>query len=228
MDKILNGSTLYDVLSAIVPGYLFLLWCRIVFLPKEFSVTGLDELSLGIIIFVASYLVGLLLKFFLERLFSSVLRNQFSLMQKACKKSEIDEEEKKRILAVTDECLFKRNYYIHYYIAVNYNANSSIGTIEMQIAFIRSMMAVILLYIIAVPKIASYIDLNCNYSLGLFICLLLVEILITLLIFSLQVKVHKLVWEDSFYAEENKKNNKRVYYEKEFITGGIVRITIVL
>ena len=62
MDKILNGSTLYDVLSAIVPGYLFLLWCRIVFLPKEFSVTGLDELSLGIIIFVASYLVGLLLK----------------------------------------------------------------------------------------------------------------------------------------------------------------------
>ena len=124
--------------------------------------------------------------------------------------------------------MFKRNYYIHYYIAVNYNANSSIGTIEMQIAFIRSMMAVILLYIIAVPNIASYIDLNCNYSLGLFICLLLVEILITLLIFSLQVKVHKLVWEDSFYAEENKKNNKRVYYEKEFIAGGIVRITIVL
>lgn len=211
MDKMINSSTIYDVLSAIIPGYLICFLFQLLFVPKGFSVKGFDNLSSGVILFVTSYLVGLLFKTILEYLFSPILKNRTWLIKRACKASEIDEQEKKEILDENDEAKLKRKYYFHYYKAVNNNVKSSIGTIEMQIAFVRSMSAIILLYMFVVPKVSAYFELCCNYGLTLFIGLLFLEILILALVFYLQFKVHKLVWEDSFYARETNcdlKNNK--------------------
>lgn len=205
MDKLINGSTLYDVLAAIIPGYLICLLLRILIVPQDYVVRGVDGISLTIFIFVVSYLVGLLFKALCEFLSASVLRNKPSRIRKACKKAEIDKVVKDKILAIKEDDQLLRLYYQNYYIAVNHNANSSIGTLEVQVAFVRSMIVIILGYILSLSKIMDY-DLGCKMGLTLAIFLFLLDVFICILIFHLQYRLHRLVWEDSFYIELTKQN----------------------
>ena len=204
MDKLLNGSTIYDVLSAIIPGYLICLLLKILLVPQEPVIRDMDSVSLTIIIFTTSYLVGLLLKVLTERLFSPLLRNNLCLIKKACWDAEIDEEEKKKLLEEEGNKEFKHTYFDMYYVAVNGNANSSISPLEVQVAFIRSMIVVILAYLVCYSKVAEYFGLGCVQT-TIFINLLLLEFFICCLIFHLQYRLHRLVWEDSSYIKRTNK-----------------------
>lgn len=208
MDKIINGSSVYDVLSAIIPGYLICLLGKMLLFPtNDPIINGLSDTCSVVMMFTVSYLVGLLFKTFTEKVFP-FLRNKPDLLRKACKDAEIDKETKESILFEKDDWKLLRKYYTNYYIAVNNNANSSIGILEAQIAFIRSMILVIFLYILALPKIADYLDLSCRYIIEIFIFQSILEGDIYILIRHLQYRVHKLVWEDSFYALRAKKEEK--------------------
>lgn len=206
MDKLINGSTLYDVLAAIIPGYLICLLLRILIVPQDYVVKRIDSISLTIFIFVVSYLVGLLFKALCELIFARILRNCPLLIRKACRDADIDTLEKGNILAIKEDGELVHLYYQNYYIAVNHNANSSIGTLEVQVAFVRSMIVIIGAYILFLSRIVEYYDLGLKMEHILATLLALLEIFICVLIFYLQYRLHRLVWEDSFYIKLTKQN----------------------
>ena len=76
--------------------------------------------------------------------------------------------------------------------------NSSIPTLEAQIAFLRSILPVIFLYLAT-----SYwwsVKIEHGYCLFIFITIIILIGCIAL-IWHLQDKLHQLVWEDAHYAE---------------------------
>lgn len=93
---------------------------------------------------------------------------------------------------------FNAKYYIAYYKALKGNMNSSIPTLEAQIAFLRSILPVIFLYL--ATSYCWLVKIGHGYCLFIFITIIILIGCIAL-IWHLQDKLHQLVWEDAYYAE---------------------------
>ena len=207
MTSLLGKSTLYDMLACIIPGYLLLLLANLLFAPN--ITLNIDNVSIAIGVFTLSYLTGLLLKWLMENILNGFLRNTPNRIRRAYKKSNCifkegtlpDKEgtlpDKEGALPDKEEDLMKK-YYIAYYKALKGNMNSSIPTLEAQIAFLRSILPVIFLYL--ATSYCWLVKIGHGYCLFIFITIIILIGCIAL-IWHLQDKLHQLVWEDAYYAE---------------------------
>lgn len=207
MTSLLGKSTLYDMLACIIPGYLLLQLAKLLFAPN--ITLNIDNVSIAIGVFTLSYLTGLLLKWLMENILNGFLRNTPNRIRSAYKKSNCifkegtlpDKEgtlpDKEGALPDKEEDLMKK-YYIAYYKALKGNMNSSIPTLEAQIAFLRSILPVIFLYL--ATSYCWLVKIGHGYCLFIFITIIILIGCIAL-IWHLQDKLHQLVWEDAYYAE---------------------------
>lgn len=193
MTSLLGKSTLYDMLACIIPGYLLLLLANLLFAPN--ITLNIDNVSIAIGVFTLSYLTGLLLKWLMENILNGFLRNTPKRIRNAYDKSNCIF--KKEALPDKEEDLMQK-YYIAYYKALKGNMNSSIPTLEAQIAFLRSILPVIFLYL--ATSYCWLVKIGHGYCLFIFITIIILIGCIAL-IWHLQDKLHQLVWEDAYYAE---------------------------
>lgn len=193
MTSLLGKSTLYDMLACIIPGYLLLQLAKLLFAPN--ITLKIENVSIAIGVFTLSYLTGLLLKWLMENILNSSLRNTPNRIRRAYDKSNCIFE--KKDLPDKEEDLMKE-YYISYYKALKGNTNSSIPTLEAQIAFLRSILPIIFLYLATSHCWSAEIEQG--YCLYFFISIVLLVGCATLM-YHLQDKPHQLVWEDAYYAE---------------------------
>ena len=124
MGVFINKSSLYDILSAIIPGY---------FILELFSLMGIqiwpienDEFKWMVITFCGSYFMGLIYKYLVEHITETLPK----ILGKRIKKAEILQKEK-----LPYEDLLEK-YYIAYLNAIKGNPNSSVPVLEAQIAFL--------------------------------------------------------------------------------------------
>lgn len=193
MTSLLGKSTLYDMLACIIPGYLLLQLAKLLFAPN--ITLNIDNVSIAIGVFTLSYLTGLLLKWLMENILNGFLRNTPNRIRRAYDKSNCIF--KKEALPDKEEDLMQK-YYIAYYKALKGNMNSSIPTLEAQIAFLRSILPVIFLYL--ATSYCWLVKIGHGYCLFIFITIIILIGCIAL-IWHLQDKLHQLVWEDAYYAE---------------------------
>lgn len=198
------------MLACIIPGYLLLQLAKLLFAPNiTLEIDNVNNVSIAIGVFTLSYLTGLLLKWLMENILNGFLRNTPNRIRSAYKKSNCifkegtlpDKEgtlpDKEGALPDKEEDLMKK-YYIAYYKALKGNMNSSIPTLEAQIAFLRSILPVIFLYL--ATSYCWSVKIEHGYCLFIFITIIILIGCITL-IWHLQDKLHQLVWEDAYYAE---------------------------
>lgn len=193
MTSLLGKSSLYDMLACIIPGYLLLLLAKLLFVA-DIS-WEIDNVSFAIGAFTLSYLTGLLIKWLMEKVLNDLLRNSPTRIRKAYKKSSCIFEETS--LPDNEDELIKL-YYIAYYKAIKGNLNSSIPTLEAQIAFLRSILPIIFLYLATSYCWSAKIE----HGYCVFIVITIaIFIGCIVLIWHLQDKLHQLVWEDAYYAD---------------------------
>lgn len=205
------------MLACIIPGYLLLQLAKLLFAPNiTLEIDNVNNVSIAIGVFTLSYLTGLLLKWLMENILNGFLRNTPNRIRSAYKKSNCifkegtlpdkegglsDKEgtlpDKEGALPDKEEDLMKK-YYIAYYKALKGNMNSSIPTLEAQIAFLRSILPVIFLYL--ATSYCWSVKIEHGYCLFIFITIIILIGCIAL-IWHLQDKLHQLVWEDAYYAE---------------------------
>lgn len=181
------------MLACIIPGYLLLLLANLLFAPN--ITLKIDNVSIAIGVFSLSYLTGLLLKWLMENILNGFLRNTPNRIRKAYKKSSCIFE--KTSLPDNEDELIKL-YYIAYYKAIKGNLNSSIPILEAQIAFLRSVLPIIFLYLATSYCWSAKIEHG--YCVFIFITIAIFIGCIAL-IWHLQDKLHQLVWEDAYYTE---------------------------
>lgn len=184
------------MLACIIPGYLLLQLAKLLFAPNiTLEIDNVNNVSIAIGVFTLSYLTGLLLKWLMENILNGFLRNTPNRIRSAYKKSNCIFE--KKDLPDKEEDLMQK-YYIAYYKALKGNMNSSIPTLEAQIAFLRSILPVIFLYL--ATSYCWSVKIGHGYCLFIFITIIILIGCIAL-IWHLQDKLHQLVWEDAYYAE---------------------------
>lgn len=181
------------MLACIIPGYLLLLLANLLFAPN--ITLKIDNISIAIGVFTLSYLTGLLLKWLMENILNGFLRNTPNRIRSAYNNSNCIFKE--GALPDKEEDLMQK-YYIAYYKALKGNMNSSIPTLEAQIAFLRSILPVIFLYL--ATSYCWLVKIGHGYCLFIFITIIILIGCIAL-IWHLQEKLHQLVWEDAYYAE---------------------------
>lgn len=197
MTSLLGKSTLYDTLACIIPGYLLLLWGKLLFTTN--ITLKINDINIAIGIFTLSYLTGLLLKWIMEVLLNRFLRNRPNRIRQAYNRSQCIFE-KKHLPDNVNELM--KQYYIAYYRAMKGNPNSSIPILEAQIAFLRSILPVALLYVFTFCY--WHDNIGHVYCLVLFFSIVII-IGCSYLMWRLQGKLHQLVWEDEYYINlENK------------------------
>lgn len=189
------------MLSAVIPGYLVLLGLRLLFFSGvRFSFE--DSTANVIVVFTASYIVGLLWKTGTEILTNDWLRNNPRQIRKAFAKAEIPDGRRSVPLPTSDKAL-KILYYHHYYKALAANPNSSIPILEAQLAFIRSIIPIGIVYTIGLPCLLQSSD---NY--GCHVCIIqIVSILVCCCLCwlhcSLSSRICRIVWEDAINSTQN-------------------------
>lgn len=199
MTNLITKSTLYDTLSMVIPGYLFLLCLYVMF--KDFSrLNEVDDnrLSSVVIYFTLSYLVGMIIHWVSKILFNRFLRNNDSAITKV--KEEVAEEiEKRRELHTT-----KEEYYQAYY-AVLGKSNTAVPILEAHVSFIRSMVIVIVMAIITLLSKGGDSGLLPMCDCCAILLLTLFEVVIVFMLFRKQNEIYRHVFEDEYYLSLQEK-----------------------
>lgn len=199
MDSFFGRLNLYDFLACLVPGYLLL--------GKFLPDTGTTSYSVTdyVLIFAASYVIGLLWKAFMEWVWTKCkMRNNPKHIMKALYKSEFEIDAKKEIIKQIENLLEREDYgqsvksiyYRCYYQAVNRCKSTSISFLESQLAFLRSIAFVLPLYL--APYFSQFTEIKFVVILLLIFCVFLILWLCK----HIQSKIYKLVWEDSYYISK--------------------------
>lgn len=188
---------LYDTLAMIIPGFLLLLpfCCCALEVPS----CDIGKWGMGVMIFVASYVVGLIYHHCVDKLFRSFkFRNNEKCIKRQYEDfcNDLKKCNKGREVEVT-------HYYKAYYLLMKKNCLNNIPILEAQVTFIRNLLPIMLVYTIAICCC------GCNIF-GLNSCILAISLLVTgvILAFTLcaiQNKIYYLVWEGEKYL---KKDNK--------------------
>jgi len=218
--------TLYDMLAMVIPGFLLLLLFQL-------SICGDccpyipccgSSLITGTLIFIASYVVGLIynkisftnIKWILDclckkcYLFDKIaeyvklackFRNNPDQIKKARKK--FDEEYKENINDNVND------YYKAYYFMMEKNCLNNIPVLEAQVAFLRNMIPVVLLYIIPLMIHFEKIFGNLSHLFSFAVALVIIAIAIVMyrIMVKIQDKIYFLVWEGNEYLKEIQTNH---------------------
>ena len=213
MDISSKEST-YDFMAVLLPGSLviFLLYITIL---QDYLDGGIYEkwgFFKYIILFITSYLAGLVVKFIGEKLLNCVLRNKDSHLRDALEKCAVGDDfndlKDKANRMTADE--FRREYYTYYYIALKGRPCSPIPFLEAKVAFLRGISIILTLFFpaILISPTIHYLQDNLpeNFRAALMWIIILISILILVDISTLcgaictQKKIYTLVWEDAYYS----------------------------
>ena len=203
MTSLFGRSTLYDMLTCLIPGYCILFFLHFAQFIRE--IVNIDSTSIVITLFVLSYIVGLIYKHLVFYFTDNEFRNNPVNIRKAYFLAEIQH---KKPIPLTDNGLLE-TYYMAYYNAVKENGNSSIPTLEAQIAFLREIPILIILEIGTFVGNLAYSDVHILKTGDAFFLLFLYVIyrIVPHVAENIQLRLHKLVWEDDYFV--NKLNKKQ-------------------
>ena len=214
MDISSKEST-YAFMAILLPGSLviFLLYITIL---QDYLDGGIDEkwgFFKYIILFITSYLAGLVVKIIGELLLDCVLRNKDSDIRDALAKCDVGDDfndlKDKANRMTADE--FRREYYTYYYIALKGRPCSPIPFLEAKVAFLRGIFVVMPLFFltILISLTIHYLQGNLpENSIAVLVCAILsslVGIGSFLGAKLTQMKIYSLVWEDSYYSIQAEK-----------------------
>ena len=218
MDISSKEST-YDFMAVLLPGSLAIFLLYTIFLQDSLDGGIYEKLGFFkyIILFITSYLAGLVVKIIGEISLNWFLRNKGSHLRDALEKCDVGDgfkdlkEKANRMTA--DE--FRREYYTYYYITLKGRPCSPIPFLEAKVAFLRGIFIVMIIYIVTLSPILmiQYVqdNLSENFIAALvwivILRLILRLILILILVGSTlcgaictQKKIYTLVWEDAYYS----------------------------
>ena len=211
MDISSKEST-YDFMAVLLPGSLviFLLYITILQDSLDGGIYGKWGFFKYIVLFITSYLAGLVVKIIGEKLLNCVLRNKDSHLRDALEKCDVGDDfnglKDKANRMTADE--FRREYYTYYYIALKGRPCSPIPFLEAKVAFLRGIFIVMIIFIVTLLPILmiQYVQDNLpeNISSALVWTVILILIIVDFCSFlgakQTQKKVYSLVWEDAYYS----------------------------
>ena len=214
MDISSKEST-YDFMAVLLPGSLgiFLLYITIL---QDYLDGGIYEkwgFFKYIILFITSYLAGLVVKFIGEKLLNCVLRNKDSDIRDALAKCDVGDgfnDLKDKANRMTAE-EFRQEYYTYYYIALKGRPCSPIPFLEAKVAFLRGSCIVMPCFPLTTHYWQDYLPENFRASLDWIVILILVLILVGCPLFGAiwtQKKIYTLVWEDAYYSMQAERTMK--------------------
>jgi len=156
---------LYDMVSMVIPGYLFILCAE---MASGIKVSNdFDTLAKAVILFASSWFVGLLLHYASKGIFDPVLRNL-----------ECDIRKSRKCAAYTiRKELPIRDYNKAYYKLLPHYSASVVPILEAHVAFLRSMLLVLsaALYAIIIKSCSNYcFDSACCWFLAYIILMVAV------------------------------------------------------
>jgi len=214
MNDAISKTTLYDMLTMVIPGFLLLMLFP---LCCPCWLTNFQNGTSIFMLFIACYIVGLIYHKAIESLFNKLnFRNNTKQIEKMYNKFCCDFKKDGEIIPKEKEKIQnKHQYYKAYYRLMNNNMLNNIPTLEAHVAFIRNLMPVLLLYIVALCCCRCCIF--CINSCGLAIALLVVFVILMVLFFEIQDKIYYLVWEGEAYLEEIEQDKLKNSKEKKSI-----------
>ena len=184
--------TLYDFLTMLLVGFLLLvLFCE----------TGCGESFIsGTLLLAASYIVGLCYHKLIEKL-TAPLRNMECMIMRAY------DAVCKDFKGVSNLKTGRESYYREYYRLMMKGCLGNIPVLEAQVAFIRNLIPVLIVYIIAIACECDNLNtliitiFGNNSHCGVAIVLGIIDMLFIYLWYSIQMKIHKLVWEGGYFVQ---------------------------
>ena len=209
MDISSKEST-YDFMAVLLPGSLgiFLLYITIL---QDYLDGGIYEkwgFFKYIILFITSYLAGLVVKIIGEISLNWFLRNKGSHLRDALEKCDVGDGFKdlkdKANRMTADE--FRRMYYTYYYIALKGRPCSPIPFLEAKVAFLRGIFIVMIIFIVTllpilmIQYVQDNLPENISSALVWTVILIIVDFCSFLGAKQTQKKVYSLVWEDAYYS----------------------------
>lgn len=131
MTSLMAKSSLYDMVSMIIPGYLFILCVELA------SGIGFEynffDLTASIITFVLSYILGLIIHLVSKILLDPLLRNSIDNVKRTKEKVESTIRKESEL----------KEYYDKYYRLLNDYTKMVVPVLEAQVAFLKSLMVII-------------------------------------------------------------------------------------
>jgi hypothetical protein len=200
MNTLLSSLPLYDSLTMMVSGYLWMLLWTIGINPY----LGSHNIFLFCIV---CYIVGLVYHRILERLLRS-LRNMRCMLEKS--HHDINNE----FPGIQNLPATRIAYYKAYYRLMRNNCLGNIPVLEAQAAFIRNVIPILAIYLIVLccgcPSLREMI--NQTFGSCCIVCAVLFILIVALCFiwYVIQSKIHKLVWEGAYFIKEvidDEKNN---------------------
>jgi len=205
MTTLMSKSSLYDMVSMIIPGFLFIL-CVEIILGVEVD-KNFDTVTAGIVTFTISYAIGLLIHISSKSILDPLIRNE--------KKDIVHvKEQVDKVISTEDEDI--RDYYLQYYCLIEEYPKVVVPQIESQIAFLKSILTVSPFFLIAL--IADIVRHGCNSCISATFplpdCCLIPLVIVCCAILYLVIKhrqndVYKRIFEDFHYILNNKYIDKR-------------------
>ena len=206
MDISSKEST-YDFMAVLLPGSLgiFLLYITILQDYLDGDIYEKWGFFKYIILFITSYLAGLVVKIIGEISLNWFLRNKDSHLRDALEKCDVGDGFKdlkdKANRMTADE--FRRMYYTYYYIALKGRPCSPIPFLEAKVAFLRGICIVMPFFLLTIHYWQGYLPENFIAALVWIVILRLILILVGSTLcgaICTQKKIYTLVWEDAYYS----------------------------
>lgn len=184
--------SLYDFLTMLLVGFLLLV---------PFCDTGCGESFIsGTLLLAASYIIGLCYHKLIEKL-TAPFRNMKCMIMKAY------DAVCKEFPNVSNLKTGRESYYREYYRLMMKGCLGNIPVLEAQVAFIRNLIPVLIVYIIAIACECENLDtlivtiFGYNSHCGVAIIIGILLMLLPYLWYSVQMKIHKLVWEGGYFVQ---------------------------
>jgi hypothetical protein len=192
-------TSLYDFFTMVIPGFLLLVLisscgqCNF-----TFSELGVEGIMGGTLLFIASYIIGLLYHKVVER-FTPRLRNNKCCIKKQWEKFKSEYEQNAETSPKKSTKGGLHEYYTAFYALMKANMLYNIPVLEVQVAFLRNMVPITLLYIIAICCCSGHLWPFAINPCCLAIVLAIVLAVMVKAFFSIQNKIYYLVWEGYEY-----------------------------
>ena len=188
--------TLYDFFCILISGYLIIL---------PFIINEICDVNISLPFFILAYLVGIVYHNIMELIWKP-LRNCKCLIEKG------RDIAKDSFNNHCDTVILNPNvdYYEAYYYLMRKNCLYVIPVLEAQVALIKSVFPILVLYTIYLS--ANCAIINMEDDLRLFIVITLGILIVTLpcVWYIIQVKVYRFVFEGYFYIQHSiKKENEK-------------------
>ncbi len=207
--SISSKLSLYDILAMLIPGALIICWVSLIFCDNSLIIDKkkIDPLIFGILFSAGSYLVGIIYCKIIECIEKCIglidtpqrMRKSFHKTIKNINQKKINNALFNELKKISDfkeyDLEFRDLYYQAYAFVAKNTYRNTVSILESQIAFLRSMILIIPLYI---PIIAKKIqEKNCCM---VSIILIIITLILTIYVmYSKQKKIYEMVWEDYEY-----------------------------